>query len=81
MGSYDSPFNALLLFLRVTFVCSVSFQEIVGIVQILDPEGKGKINFEEFCSGVQQISEIHAGESLPSHIWLAMYMQIKPMMK
>nr|ASM47585.1 Rab11 family-interacting protein 3 [Leptochiton asellus] len=41
-------------------------EEIVGIVQLLDPEGKGKINFEEFCQGVQQISELHAGFLGPS---------------
>lgn len=35
-----------------------SFQKIVGIIQILDPEGKGKINFEDFCEGVQQINEL-----------------------
>lgn len=34
------------------------FQKIVGIIQILDPEGKGKINFEDFCEGVQQINEL-----------------------
>uniref|UniRef100_A0A8W8IUF0 Rab11 family-interacting protein 3 n=1 Tax=Magallana gigas TaxID=29159 RepID=A0A8W8IUF0_MAGGI len=33
-------------------------EKIVGIIQILDPEGKGKINFEDFCEGVQQINEL-----------------------
>ena len=34
------------------------FQAVVGIVHILDPEGKGKINFKDFCKGVQQILEL-----------------------
>ncbi|XP_078317984.1 rab11 family-interacting protein 4A-like isoform X12 [Crassostrea virginica] len=33
-------------------------EKIVGIIQILDPEGKGKINFDDFCEGVQQINEL-----------------------
>lgn len=40
-------------------------QEIIGIVQLLDPDGKGKINFEEFCSGVQQITDIRSPTSTP----------------
>ncbi|KAJ8318956.1 hypothetical protein KUTeg_004047 [Tegillarca granosa] len=31
--------------------------------EILDPEGKGKINFEDFCKGVQQILDIHSPSS------------------
>ncbi|XP_033745086.1 LOW QUALITY PROTEIN: LLGL scribble cell polarity complex component 2-like [Pecten maximus] len=35
-----------------------SDENVVGIVQILDPEGKGKINFDDFCQGVNQILEL-----------------------
>lgn len=44
------------------------FQEIIGIIQILDPEGKGKINFEDFCKGVQQILDIHSPSSPGKYI-------------
>lgn len=30
-------------------------EELVGIIQFLDPDGKGKINFKDFCQGVQRI--------------------------
>ena len=33
-------------------------QETVGIINLLDPEGKGKINFQEFCRGVQEVLEV-----------------------
>ncbi|XP_069124898.1 uncharacterized protein [Argopecten irradians] len=35
-----------------------SDENVIGIVQILDPEGKGKINFDDFCQGVNQILEL-----------------------
>jgi hypothetical protein len=34
------------------------FQEVIGIIQLLDPEGKGKVSFTDFCQGVQQILEV-----------------------
>ena len=34
------------------------FQETIGIIHLLDPEGKGKINFQEFCKGVQEVLEV-----------------------
>ncbi|XP_052070144.1 rab11 family-interacting protein 4A-like isoform X3 [Mytilus californianus] len=40
-------------------------QEIIGIIQLLDPNGKGKISFDEFCSGVQQITDIRSPTSTP----------------
>jgi len=33
-------------------------QEVVGIIHLLDPEGKGKVSFQDFCQGVQQILEV-----------------------
>lgn len=30
-------------------------EELCGIIQFLDPDGKGKINFNDFCQGVQRI--------------------------
>ncbi|OWF45665.1 Rab11 family-interacting protein 3 [Mizuhopecten yessoensis] len=46
-----------------------SDENVVGIVQILDPEGKGKINFDDFCQGVNQILELQpqtpVGTDLP----------------
>lgn len=30
----------------------------MGIIQLLDPEGKGKVSFKDFCQGVQQILEV-----------------------
>lgn len=35
-----------------------NMQETVGIIQLLDPEGKGKVSFKDFCQGVQQILEV-----------------------
>lgn len=35
---------------------------MVGIIQLLDPEGKGRVSFQDFCEGVQQILEVQ-GES------------------
>ncbi|CAG2248227.1 RAB11FIP3_4 [Mytilus edulis] len=40
-------------------------QEIIGIIQLLDPDGKGKISFDEFCSGVEQITDIRSPTSTP----------------
>ena len=34
------------------------FQETIGIIHLLDPEGKGRINFQEFCKGVQEVLEV-----------------------
>lgn len=31
---------------------------MIGIIQLLDPEGKGKVSFADFCQGVQQILEV-----------------------
>jgi len=42
------------------------FQSIVGIVQILDPDGKGKINFGDFCQGVQQILDLQPPTPSPA---------------
>lgn len=35
-------------------------EETIGIIQLLDPEGKGKVSFTDFCQGVQQILEVQA---------------------
>ena len=43
--------------------CSVYFQEVIGIIQLLDPEGKGKVSFTDFCQGVQQILEVQGDVS------------------
>ena len=42
---------------RYRLVC-VLCQVVTGVVNLLDPEGKGQISFEDFCRGVEQIVEI-----------------------
>lgn len=38
-------------------------QEITGVVNLLDPEGRRHISFEDFCKGVAQINEVqHQGK-------------------
>ena len=34
------------------------FQSMNGIIKVLDPEGDGKIHFNEFCQGVRQILDL-----------------------
>lgn len=58
----------LQIFTFVISVCSysvsydvhISFQGISNIVEVLDPEGDGKIHFREFCQGVRQIMELNS---------------------
>ena len=33
-------------------------QEITGVINLLDPDGKGLISFDDFCRGVGQIVDI-----------------------
>ncbi|XP_052267224.1 rab11 family-interacting protein 4A-like isoform X2 [Dreissena polymorpha] len=44
-------------------------EETVGIIHLLDPEGKGKVSFQDFCAGVQQILEVQAAskQSTPTN--------------
>ncbi|XP_060608216.1 rab11 family-interacting protein 4-like isoform X2 [Ruditapes philippinarum] len=45
-----------------------SDEEVIGIIQLLDPEGKGKVSFTDFCQGVQQILEVQASkQSTPTN--------------
>ncbi|XP_033127567.1 rab11 family-interacting protein 4B-like isoform X2 [Anneissia japonica] len=37
-------------------------KEIVGLIQLLDPEGSGQISFNSFCDGVQIINDMAAVE-------------------
>ncbi|XP_052765644.1 rab11 family-interacting protein 4A-like isoform X2 [Mya arenaria] len=44
-------------------------EETVGIIQLLDPEGRGRVSFQDFCTGVQQILEVQASskQSTPTN--------------
>ncbi|CAI9723695.1 family-interacting 4A-like isoform X6 [Octopus vulgaris] len=43
-------------------------EELHGIIQFLDPEKKGKINFSDFCQGVQRILSLQ-GNNLIKRSW------------
>lgn len=40
---------------RILNFCS---QELTVIINLLDPEGRGVINFPDFCEGIKQILDI-----------------------
>ena len=44
--------------IHVLLYLPLFLQETIGIINLLDPEGKGKINFQEFCRGVQEVLEV-----------------------
>ncbi|KAK3767878.1 hypothetical protein RRG08_059207 [Elysia crispata] len=45
---------------------AAGIEELTGIVNLLDPEGRGVIGYTDFCEGVQQIIDIQQQASRDS---------------
>ena len=53
-------------------------QEITGVINLLDPEGRGLISFDDFCRGVGQIVDIQqqGRKALPGELLVLVFVRM-----